>query len=128
MKRNLKLLISFFICAVILTACYSDKEDVLYRFPQTSLVPCDTANVTYSQTIATIMTSVCNVCHNTSNASGGWATDNYNGLKTVALNGKFVGSITHSAGFSPMPKGGNSITDCEISKIKSWINNGCQNN
>jgi hypothetical protein len=52
----------------------------------------------------------------------------YNDVKSNALNGKLLGAIKHSNGYSPMPKGGNKMKECDIRKIEIWINSGTPNN
>jgi cytochrome c5 len=106
-----------------LQSCYYDKESELYP-----VATCDTALVTYSQTIVPIMSANCNVCHSTAVASGGVITDNHADLSTVAANGQLEGAVNHLNGFSPMPKGGSKLSDCNLSKIHIWVRNGSPNN
>jgi hypothetical protein len=109
---------------IFITSCYNDKEAYLYPFGSI----CDSTNVTYTQTIAPIMSSNCNTCHNSAQALGGVITDTYTGLSVVALNGQLWAGVNWSAGFSPMPKGGAQLSACDRAKIKKWINNGSPNN
>jgi cytochrome c553 len=74
------------------------------------------------------MQTNCNTCHNTTTASGGWITDNYTNLKTIATNGKLYGAVSHASGFSFMPQNANKLNDCDIAKIKKWIDSGSPNN
>lgn len=106
------------------SSCYYDKEEELYP----PVTQCDTSGVGYQATIVPLMKSYCNACHNSSSPSGGIATDNYQGLKVIALNGKLYGSIAHLSGYSPMPKGGNKLSDCDIKKVKVWIDAGSPEN
>ena len=124
MKKIPGLIVLFFIFAIFISSCYNDKEAYLYPFA----VVCDSSNVTYSQTIAPIMSTNCNVCHTTANPSGGVVTDNYPDLNLVVLNGKLWAGVSWSSGFSPMPKGGAQLSACDLGKIKKWINNGSSNN
>ncbi len=127
MKKSNKYLPLVLLATLFLTSCYYDKEDVLYRFSQSN-ANCDTSIVTYALSVAPIMQSYCNTCHSTASPSGGWATDTHAGLSVIALNGKLYGAVSHSIGFSAMPKGGNSLSTCDISKIKIWIGAGALNN
>jgi cytochrome c5 len=123
MNRTIKLtLIAFAI--VLMAGCYNDNEEDLY--PQTT--DCDLSNVTYTATIAPIMATSCNGCHSTASASGGIVTDTYAGLKAIASNGKLYGVVSHASGFSPMPQGGSKLTQCNIDKIKTWVDAGALNN
>jgi hypothetical protein len=49
-------------------------------------------------------------------------------VKVQAANGKLVGSISHAAGFIAMPSATVSLSACEISQIKAWVNEGVLNN
>ena len=39
-----------------------------------------------------------------------------------------MGAINHLNGYAAMPQGGGKLTDCEISKLQKWIDNGKLNN
>ncbi|MGC8864893.1 MAG: hypothetical protein ACP5O2_04125 [Bacteroidales bacterium] len=109
---------------IAFSSCYYDKEEELYP----PVTQCDTTNVGYQATLVPLMKANCNACHNSSAPSAGIATDNYQGLKAIALNGKLYGSIAHLSGYSPMPKGGNKLSECDILKVKTWINAGAPEN
>lgn len=106
------------------SGCYYDDEENLY--PQVG--GCDTTNVTYSSTVSGIMSSNCNSCHSGSTPEGNLKTDNYSDLKTIADNGKLWGVVNHESGFSQMPKDRPKLSDCDLSKIRIWIDGGAQNN
>lgn len=89
---------------------------------------CDTTNVTYTNVVEVIMQTNCTGCHSATNASGGIKLDTYTDVKSTITSGRFYGSIIQSSGFKPMPPGGSKLTDCNIKKIKTWINNGSLNN
>jgi hypothetical protein len=120
-----KLKAFFFICIIALTGCYYDKEDLLY--PQSG--NCDTTNSTYSAVVQpALQTYGCIGCHSGAAPSGNVLLNTYTNVKTYVQNGKFYGSISHSAGFIAMPQGGNKMNACTINKIKSWIDAGALNN
>ncbi len=106
------------------SSCYYDNEEELYP----NVTQCDTTNISYQTTLVPLMKTYCNACHNASAPSAAIATDNYQGLRTIALNGKLYGSIAHLSGYSPMPKGGNKLSTCDIQKVKIWINAGAPEN
>lgn len=89
---------------------------------------CDTAIFTYTGAVKPIIDAKCAGCHNPSSLGGGIDVSAYTGLRTVALNGKLYGSITQQPGFSPMPKNGIKLSDCEITQINKWITAGSLNN
>lgn len=111
------------VLVLLLTGCYYDTEEELY--PATG--NCDTLNVTYSNTIAPVMLANCVMCHSGSAPSAGISLDTYDNVKIYANNGALSGSMNHSPGFSPMPKGGNKTDACTLLKLQAWINGGMPN-
>jgi hypothetical protein len=122
---RLLLYLSIFSFSVLTISCYYDHEEDLYKYTN---VLCDTTNVTYSQSISKILSSNCNTCHSQSTLSGGVATDNYAAVKTISLNNKLWGTVSQTNGFSPMPKNSSKLSDCDLAKIKKWIDAGSPNN
>ncbi len=112
------------ICMLVLAGCYYDKEELLYPAGA-----CDTANVSYTNSVLPALQNYgCIGCHSGTTPSGNISLGSYADVKTAALNGKLYGSINHMSGYSPMPKGGNKMNVCTISKIKAWIDDGALNN
>jgi len=89
---------------------------------------CDTSNVTFSGSVKPIMDTYCNGCHATSAPSGSIILDTYDGVKPTVTSGSLLGSVEHVSGYSPMPQGGNKLSDCAINTIKKWIELGAPNN
>jgi hypothetical protein len=89
---------------------------------------CDTTTVTYSGTIAPIISTNCLSCHSASNPSAGFSLSNYEQVKPYAQGGILLGVVQHSSGFQAMPKGGNKLATCDINKIMAWVNRGAPNN
>jgi hypothetical protein len=104
-------------------SCYNDNVEDLYPY-----YPCDSANVTYTNSIAPLLESKCSRCHSTSIATSGIITDTYESLKSLADDGKLWGVTSHAPGFKPMPQDAAKLTDCDLAKIKHWINAGAPNN
>lgn len=113
----------------------STQLGTIYRWiqqgAQNSTCPCDsTGNVTYSATIAGIISTNCSGCHSNSTANtygGGFSFEGYTNL--VAENSvRLINTLLHTDGYSAMPKGGAKLSDCNISKINKWIKSGEPNN
>ncbi len=105
------------------TGCYYDKEEILY--PGTV---CDSSNTTYSTAVVPVLSSFCNGCHGGNTPSATIRLDTYTGVKQQVDNGRLLGAITHSTSYSPMPKNGNKLSDCNIARIRRWIAAGAPNN
>jgi hypothetical protein len=89
---------------------------------------CDTTVFTYAGAVSITLSTYCKGCHNSVSSGGGIDLSSYAKVKIQALNGNLLGTITHAAGYSPMPKGDNILSDCEIRQIEKWIEAGALNN
>jgi hypothetical protein len=121
-KTSIFLFSTALLLAFSLNSCYNDSEEELYP----GSTNCDVSNVTYSNAIAPVLAANCNSCHSSSNPSGNIVTDNY--ASAVANMSRIRGCINHLSGYSPMPKNGSKLSDCELSKFDIWINQGMPNN
>lgn len=105
------------------SSCYYDNAEDLYPQP----IECDTLNVTYSESIAPIMSISCDACHGDISPNANVKTNNYNDLKVIADDGRLWGVVNHEPGYSPMPKDRPKLNDCDLKKIRVWIDNGALN-
>jgi len=91
-------------------------------------ISCDTTQFKYAANVSTILGTYCLGCHSGSTPSGSIDLSTYANVKIVATNGRLVGSVSHTAGYSPMPKNASKLSDCQITQIKKWVNAGALNN
>jgi mono/diheme cytochrome c family protein len=91
-----------------------------------SLANCTTSNMSFTRDIQPIFAANCNGCHNATAPSAGINLTTYNG--TNAISSRLVGSITHAAGYAPMPTASIKLSTCDINKISAWITQGKLNN
>lgn len=123
-RRTIALVITGLLLLMLsVSGCYKDKAQTLY--PQGA---CDTTAVTYSGTIAPMLSAYCNSCHGGNTPSGNLKFDYYQGVKFQVDNGHLIGAVTHAAGYQAMPKDQAMLSDCNIAKIKAWISAGAPNN
>jgi mono/diheme cytochrome c family protein len=103
-----------------------------YKKAETAFPSCDTTNVSYSGAVVPILVANCYSCHTQANSAlgGYYVLDNYNDLSVQAQSGFLVGNITDPDinTKSHMPRNAPSLPDCEISKIRAWVNQGYKNN
>jgi len=118
MNKNLLLLGVLVSGIALVQGCYYDVEEELYPANTTS---CDTSNVTYNNSVKSIIDANCNVCHSQASAQGGVVLDSYTTLKDFGISGALLASIRHETGYSAMPKDGNKLNDCNIAKIEKWV-------
>lgn len=86
--------------------------------------PCDTSRVSYAGDILPVFSANCIPCHSEANAFGGIVLATLEDARIPAGNGLLLKAVTHDPGVVPMPKGGGMLSDCDISKIRRWINTG----
>jgi len=89
---------------------------------------CETTSISYGGFIVPLLQTYCLGCHSAASASGGIVLEGYANVNTYAMNGRLYGSVARLNGFSPMPQGQGQLPDCDIAKLKSWIDDGAQNN
>jgi hypothetical protein len=95
------------------------------------LYPCDTNNVSYAKHVQPIIQTNCYRCHDANNAvlfGNVHYLDSYDSLKAHIAEGMIIGNIEHAPGFLAMPKGAKKLNDCDIAKIKAWVNQDTLNN
>ena len=105
------------------TGCSFDNEEEYYAD-----LMCDTANVTYSGSVAPIIATNCTSCHS---PSGGFVNfQTYDDLKMyIDENPSMIPtSIRHGVGVEPMPQAAPKLPECDIRKIELWILAGYPNN
>ena len=120
-----KFIFILLILVSLVTGCRYESRDLLNGIN----TPCDLSNVGYSSAIRPILNSNgCLSCHSGPVPEGNISLSDYVGLKAKVDDGRLWGAINHFPGFSPMPQGLNKLSDCEISKIKTWIDAGAPNN
>ncbi|MEO8147063.1 MAG: hypothetical protein ABI723_05460 [Bacteroidia bacterium] len=128
MKSFIKIL--FTACAITLvSSCYYDSQEELY--PLINQGTCDTTNVTYSNQVNAIISSNCLSCHSvaaSTSSGGGFILETYNDLKPFALSGSLMNSLNGTGGKATMPKNGTKLSDCDISIVGKWVNDGALNN
>jgi hypothetical protein len=86
---------------------------------------CETAGLTYTDDIASIINSTCALsgCHEM-NSSTTFEMHDFATITAAVGFGRIIGAINQDAGFSPMPRGGEKLEDCTIDMITAWINDG----
>jgi hypothetical protein len=89
---------------------------------------CGITVFTYSGAVAPLMSTYCTRCHGATSPRAGINLTTYDGVKTIALNGKLLGCIKKETGFKPMPPGATKIPDCQILQIEKWVGAGSLNN
>lgn len=89
---------------------------------------CDTANVTFSGTVAPIFSTYCLGCHSGAFPSGNIDLSAHNGASVVALDGSLMGALNHDSQYSAMPQGQAQLDACMRAKIAKWVNAGAPNN
>ncbi|MEI6949310.1 hypothetical protein V9K67_19145 [Paraflavisolibacter sp. H34] len=131
MKQIFSPLLTMAVTALVVVACSKTDEQTLSPkppAPENPEAPCATANMKFATDIRPILVANCFECHGNGLEEEGVNFDTYEGVRKVAKNGKLVGTITHAKGYKPMPYKRPKLPDCEISRIKAWVDQGYLNN
>jgi len=128
--KQLRFFSTALVLAVIVYSCSkSNEEEVKTGFYGSTPPNCDTANMSYATDIKPILQANCYSCHSNSTFTiSGTKLENYNDLIHHVEEGDVLGAITHAAGFPAMPENAPKLSDCDINKIKAWIERGALNN
>ncbi|MCX6267215.1 MAG: hypothetical protein NTW16_07640 [Bacteroidetes bacterium] len=126
MKTVIRITAVIFFFSFALSGCYYDKESELY--PNAACG--DTTVVTYDLSIKPIMVANCNVCHSAANPSGNVITSTYEGCSVVAKSGLLWYSVNwEGPRNTQMPQGAtDTLSICDRTKIRKWIDAGSPNN
>lgn len=130
---RLKHIFLLLVTAGFTSACYNDNLQELTPSAglDSSTMSCDTAGImTYATNVTLILKTYCgtqNSCHSSSNTSG-VNLSTYNGVRTVALDGRLINSIKWTGSAEHMPQNSSKLSDCTIKKIEKWVNAGALNN
>ena len=88
---------------------------------------CDTTAVNFAGQIWPMMESYCTGCHSASAPGGGIVIADYDDMIALAENGSLMGSIGWESGYAKMPTN-QKLSDCNISLLQKWIDDGSPNN
>lgn len=120
-----KIIILSVIIMATLLSCSKDEEEPIVTPPT---IVCDTDDMSFENDVTPIFQSNCLGCHSTAAAFGNIILDNHDEVIKVINAGRLLGSIKRESGFSSMPQNAAQLTDCDINKIESWIEDGSPNN
>lgn len=120
MKHFYKLSLLSVIFSMGLSACYYDKEELLY--PNTD---CNTATVSFSRDVFPILQTRCATpgCH----VQGGGSSmlfENYTQIKASVQSGKFNDRVIVQQNMPP----GQPLSKCQLDFLKAWIEKGSPDN
>ena len=122
MKRNfLPVLLGLALIFSMLAACETNNETDLY-----GVEPCDTTDLTWENGISTIYNAFCVQCHSEFEFYNGIRHDTYEQELLVISDGgvKLRAVINHTGPNEPMPYNAPKLSDCQITMIETWLENG----
>ena len=126
MKSSLLRGVLIGLCSLGLAACTYHDEETLY--PSEDTPSCDTTAVSYADFVAPLLDAHCNNCHGGEFPSANIALDTHRDVRRWAESGQLYGSMAHLDGYSRMPKSGNRLPQCDLDKVKAWIDADTPNN
>ena len=131
MRYNKVLRALLFLCLFGMFFFYSCTHDP-FEIDNPDPNPIDTmvmdTIVRFSNDIRPLINEFCVSCHTGSYPSGNVLLSSYDDIKAVALSGQLYGVIAWQPGFPQMPLGGQQFDQEYIDNLKTWIDEGAQNN
>jgi hypothetical protein len=131
MKQMRSLFIPLVVCVLVISCSKSNEEDLTNNQGNNggNNNTCDTTNMSFVTDIKPIIQSNCYSCHSNANYTvSGIKLEDYADLKHHTDDGDLIGVITHAAGYPAMPQGAAKLSDCNINKIKAWVEAGALEN
>ena len=115
---------SFIISMLFIVSCTYDKAELPPPPPPPVINLCDTLNVTYSGTIASIMNANCNAsgCHSAGSPYGDFT--NYSGVKAKVDNTTFKERVIIQKNMPPSYP----LSQGDLDKLNCWLEAGALNN
>lgn len=123
MKRLFVSLVALATFLFFFVSCYYDNEEALYPTLTSS---CDTSNVTFSGTIAPMLSNNCYSCHSNVNAAFGGGIHLQAVADVISNSPKIVASIKRTSS-KPMPPSGK-LNSCAITQFDIWVRKGMPTN
>ncbi|MFN5370168.1 MAG: c-type cytochrome domain-containing protein [Bacteroidia bacterium] len=102
---------------------YYDVDDELNPKDTTSV--CDTTAIDYASIRSAFDNGTCLTCHSGANADAGLDLSTYAGTSQYLTSSSsiLIDRITVGSTGDIMPPSGNKLSDCNVSKIRAWLNN-----
>jgi len=87
---------------------------------------CITDSMSFKTNVYPVISNSCVGCHGNSRAASGINLEGYENIKKNSV--KMMKAIEHKAGVAPMPQGASKLSDCTISQLNAWIDQGLKDN
>ncbi len=126
--RILKLLCLFSLAIFLILSCRKDIGKQLEPANAVVVDSCKT-DVTFNSDIKSILNTYCAInsgCHAQNNSWGNFTT--YGGFKPKAESGLALSRIKNGEMPPSYSTGPITLSKCEITKLSTWIEEGCQDN
>jgi hypothetical protein len=109
----------FILTTLLNISCTFESEEDLIKD-----VECDTTNIIYSD-LTHVFSDICTTCHNSSSTfKEGIIMDSYENVVSSINSGPVWKAINHEEGVTPMPYQQEQLPECDLKKIRAWIDNG----
>lgn len=109
------------VLGVLVSACSYYNPEELDPFAGLPPLDCATDSLTYDDDIIHLLWATCKTCHQQGRADGGVSLSGYEEVLISVDNGSLLGSLDFRPGYSPMPPSGEKWSDCNIEKMRAWI-------
>lgn len=105
------------IISISISCTFESEEDLAEQ-------TCDTTDIVYSD-LTHVFIDICANCHNsTSTFQEGIVLDSYENVVSTINTGPVWKAINREGGVTPMPYQQEKLPECDLKKIRAWIDNG----
>ncbi|MFN8348990.1 MAG: hypothetical protein U0X91_28580 [Spirosomataceae bacterium] len=98
--------------------------------PKSDVQPCNNKIISFANDVKPILIKSCYSCHDNRNHFGGCKLEDFTDVQNWVSSGELQYSIYYDTDNIPipkMPKGGK-LSECDITVINNWVNQGAENN
>lgn len=114
-----------FMFTFILLGCVHFSVDNVIKPPPNADICYDTLDVSWSETVQPIINLNCvDGCHNPIIYSGYIDLSSYSSVVIFAAEGSLLNSILQNGLNAPMPYEAAKLDECDIAKIRNWVEAG----
>jgi hypothetical protein len=117
-------LFSLLALIILITSCTYDNEQDLFGQDDCG----DLSEMSLKNDIVPILQNQCYSCHGAGVETAGVNLESYESLVQLAEEGRLLGALRHESGYASMPPSGEMLPECDIRKIRKWIDQGSLNN
>ncbi len=110
-------------CCLASACRHEPIEDAVMPTPD-----CSSSPISFQRTIIPLLNQHCNNCHSSAIHLRGIILDDYQDVRSFALEGSLAGTVMQDGNYAPMPYNAPKLDSCVIAEIYNWVHEGAKDN